>query len=72
MRKVMNCYRNWRLSVVLLLGLCGIVTGCSESGETMTDFLLTALGMLLFVAAWLLGRWWHRRGKLPEIDDIGE
>lgn len=68
MRKLINCYANWRIDFIILLGLVALLLSSSES-ET---FLVRIAGLALAVADFRLARSWHRQGKLKELDNITE
>lgn len=68
MRKLINCYANWRIDFIILLGLVALLLSSSES-ET---FLVRIAGLALAVADFRLARSWYRQGKLKELDNITE
>lgn len=68
MRKLINCYANWRIDFIILLGLVALLLSSSES-ET---FLVRIAGLALAVADFRLARSWYSEGKLKELDNITE
>lgn len=68
MRKLINCYANWRIDLIILLGLVALLLSSSES-ET---FLVRIAGLALAVADFRIAQYWYRQGKLKELDNITE
>lgn len=68
MKQILNCYANWRIDVILLLGMVSLflVSGESES------FLTIVAGIIIAIVDFILARYWHGRGWLHELDDITE
>ncbi len=51
------------------LTLPGFIVACAISGDVnihKTSAVATANLMFYFVVAWLLGRWWEKRGPCPK------
>lgn len=66
MRKLINCYANWRIDLILLLAVIALLLSSSES-ET---FLVRIAGLALAVADFRIAQYWYRQGKLKELDQI--
>ena len=68
MKEIIHCYANWRIDVILLLGMLALflVSGESES------FLTNVAGVIIAIVDFILARYWHGRGRLLEFDDITE
>lgn len=68
MRQIIHCYANWRIHIILLLGVLAMLLASAEGPTLLTNITGTAL----LLADLLVARKWHRQGKLPQIDDITE
>lgn len=72
MKDITNCYRNWRINLLLFIAMVVLVLATSET-TTTSGFIIKMLAILaltlcdisLFLA-------WKSHGKLPEIDGITE
>lgn len=68
MKQTINCYRNWRIAAVLLLGALALLLATDESKTLLTNI----IGAALLLADFLVARKWHREGRLHELDNITE
>lgn len=68
MKEITNCYANWRIDLIILLGILALLL---ITGETEALFIKAIGGVIVFID-FMLARYWHRIGKLPELDKITE
>lgn len=68
MKQIMDCYRNWHIDFILLLGVLALLLVSAES----EGFLANITGIALAAADFLIVRKWHADGKLQELDKITE
>lgn len=68
MKEIMNAYSNWRVLALAFAAAIALLLVTSTSEGMMPQ----VMGMALAAAAYLVGRRWHKEGKLKELDDIRE
>lgn len=68
MKQIMDCYRNWRIDFILLLGVLALLLASGESETLVTN----VIGAALAAADFLIAKKWHGEGKLQELDKITE
>lgn len=68
MKEITNCYANWRIDVIILLGMVALLL---VSGESDT-FLTKVIGFVIAFADFMLANYWRRSGRLSELDNITE
>lgn len=66
MKEILNCYANWRIDLIIITGMVAVMLICDES-------LLTSLiGIVLLLLVFAMAKYWHKAGKLPQLDEITE
>lgn len=68
MKEITNCYANWRIDVIILLGCAALLLACCEGGTILPQ----VCGITLAVTDVLIARRWWRCGKLQQLDNITE
>lgn len=68
MKQILNCYTNWRIDFIILLGIFALLLVSGENETILTHF----IGLLLALADIIIARNWRKAGKLQELDNITE
>ena len=68
MKDIANFYQNWRIDVIILLGMVALLLAFGES-ET---FLTNLIGIAIAIADIILAKYWRGKGRLSELDNITE
>lgn len=68
MKQIMDCYHNWHIDFILLLGVLALLLVSAESDGLLANI----TGIALAAADFLIARKWHADGKLQELDKITE
>lgn len=68
MKEITNCYANWRIDVIILLGMVAFILVSCESETFLTKVAGIAIGAVDFFIA----RYWRGKGSLSELDNITE
>lgn len=68
MKEITNCYRNYRVDIIVALAAIALVLTFDESGSLLPNF----IGAALLVADFFIAKKWHGAGKLPQLEQISE
>lgn len=68
MKQITNCYANWRIDAVILLGIIALILLSDESNTILANI----IGVALLIVDILLAHSWRKAGKMNELDNITE
>lgn len=68
MSNITSCYANWRIDLILIVGIIAFLL-VSDGSE---ELLARLIGLLVLVLDFFIARRWRKDGKLPELDKITE
>ena len=66
MKEILNCYANWRIDLIIIARMVAVMLLCGES------LLPPLTGIALFLLVFAMAKYWHKAGKLPQLDEITE
>ena len=75
MKELLQPFTNWRIHILMLLGMAAAVLILSEHDDKtaiLTCLLIKAAGLTLAYTTYLLGRYWNSRGKIQELMSIAD
>lgn len=68
MKEITKCYANWRIDLIILLGIVALLL---VSGESET-FLTKVFGFIIAAVDFFIANYWRGKGRLSELDNITE
>lgn len=72
MKKIIDCYKNWRIDVLIAVAATAGLLLVSDSATAAETLLVKAAGLILTVTDIALYVHWDRHGLLGELNDVTE
>lgn len=67
MKKYMTIFLNWRVNVLLLIGMVALFLIAGDTDNTIAFLWSKALGIALAYACYRLGKYWNGKGKINDL-----